>query len=278
MAEIQEGANQKIWELTTKGTRFTSSMLLKLIKAFLNKNQRHQSIKSQEHGKDGVVKKIDEKLTAAITGQGTNKMEFKDFVQKIDSNHGTVSTFNISEHDDIFDKVMIKYGIPYATREFPLLDDDGKQIYDYSKCKYEKDEHGADVMDYSECLIKKDEHGKPLFEKEERSDAEGNKYFVEVPVLESGSPEPKKKLEKGSPQPELVKQYSICFDQRFTEAMTMAFKEYAQKNELKKAKDKDKASRPKKNIKEQIKKYKEKMKEINKDTPEKHHNRGEKSL
>ena len=60
--------------------------------------------------------------------------------------------------------------------------------------------------------------------------------------------------------------------------MTMAFKEYAQKNELKKAKDKDKASRPKKNIKEQIKKYKEKMKEINKDTPEKHHNRGEKSL
>ncbi len=286
MAEIQEAANQQVWALTGKGTKFTTDMLEKLIKAFLNHNQQQQSRRAREQGKeDGLINKLDEKLTEAITGQGTNKMEFKDFMEKMDSDRGTVTSFDISEHDEIFDKVMTQYGIPYTTKEEPLLDDNGNKLYDYSKCKFEMDANNMPVMDYTGCKFEEDEFGQPIMDtrtitpNDKGGNPDSSKAFeVSEPRLAKGSPEPKPKLDKSSKKPEPIKQYTIYFDQRYTEPMTKAFKEYTRRNDLKKAHDKEKIERPKKNIKDTIKKMKEKMKLVNKESPEKHHNRGAQSL
>ena len=309
MADIQEAVNQQAWGLTEKGTKLTASMLEKMARSFLHYTE------------------LDKKLMDAIKGHGSNKMGFKEFMQEMAATHGTPTSLDISENNEIFDMVMVKYGIPYTAQEAPLLDENGKQIFDYSNCVFEMDENKMPVMDYTGCKFEEDENGKPIMDTRTvtPNDKDGNPdptkaFEVSEPRLAKDSPQPKMKLAEDSPEPEPMKQYTIFFDQRFTEPMTKAFKEYIQIIERKKSqdkdkaedkaedktedktedkdkskdknksqdkektkdknksKDKDKSERPKKNIKDQIKKFKEKMKKVNKDSPEKHHNRGAQSL
>ena len=155
---------------------------------------------------------------------------------------GKKESINIKDTDaKDFEKKAKHFGVDFTIVAEDARDEKGNQLFDYSKCKIMKDENGLDLMD---------ENGKP-------------------------------KLAEDSLKPEPLKEFSITF--MANDAMTMenCIKSYLKDHEKKLANNKRLANDPdhhRINIKEMIVTFAEKAKELNKDNPEKHHNRGEKSL
>ena len=126
------------------------------------------------------------------------------------------------------------------------------------------DENGEPVMDDSKCIYEKNDRGEFIL------DDEGNKK------LTKDSPLPVPLLEETSAKPEPLLEYTIFFQAKDAKIIEHAFKKYIEDHDKKLSRNKDRSERT--NIKDMIKKFKDKMSEVNADNPEKHHNRGEQSL
>lgn len=200
------------------------------------------------------------------------KMSMEEFMQ-MDGQKETIVVSDLKE----FEKKAKEYGIGFAVKSRPvyqldangkaLKDEKGKPIpvMDYSECKLKKDEKGDIVYNYEKCRIVKDEYGHDVMGDDGK------------PKLEEGSPLPVPELEEGSKKAQPMMEYTIFFKAENQKVLTECFKDYIDGEEKKKQKIQDRYEK-KQNIKEMIKKNKEKMGEVNKDNPEKHHNRGEQSL
>jgi len=239
MAELQEEINAKTFALGTKGVRFTEDMLKNLVRQGLRMLEK--SAHTNHETKDN--------RTLIEVGELTAK------------SRGAVSSLTVAD-SDVFHQTMKDWGLQYAIKEMPVLDEKGKEIF-------------------------ADENGKPVVSK---INDKGEKSFYD----EDG-----KQIDNDKVMP--LKEFVVFFDSRHTEVLTNAFKDYqkrceekaekaeekADKKEEKAEKAEEKADKKEKkaekkserqNISQTIKKNKERMKEVNKDNPEKHHNRGEQSL
>lgn len=226
MADLQEDINAKTLAIGTKGVKFTEDMLKNLVRQGLrmleNPNRTNHGTKDYR--------------TRITIGELTAK------------SRGAVSTLTIDDAG-MFARTMKSWGVQYAMKEMPVLDEKGNEVFVDAKGKSVSVEIGD----------------------------KGEKSFFD----ETG-----KQLRKAEVKP--LKEFVVFFDSRNTDVLTNAFKDYQnrcagkakriEKIAERQAEQKEKKQQRKENIKKTIQKYKEKMKTVNKNNPEKHHNRGEQSL
>lgn len=258
MPDIQEAANAEINSMakrggkavvtaTFKATKFSGKLLKNVFKAVLET----MGISS---GKDKNYRSQDDEVQHG-------KMDIKDLVAK----DRETTSINVNDTETkLWDKICKKLGVDYSIEESPLKDERGNQVFDYSKCRIVKDENGEPVMDDSKCIYEKNDRGEFIL------DDEGNKK------LTKDSPLPVPLLEETSAKPEPLLEYTIFFQAKDAKIIEHAFKKYIEDHDKKLSRNKDRSERT--NIKDMIKKFKDKMSEVNADNPEKHHNRGEQSL
>ena len=212
MPDIQEETTKEIFATIKEGVQFGVKELkeaLEWILASLSK-QKEQIAGHYNRHEDRQEYRHEDEFRS-------NKVSMKELAET----GGALDKTTIFDHDKLFDEVMAEYGIKYSVKERPLLDENGKQKLDYSKCKFEMEEDGkTPKMDYSKCNMEIDPETK-----EPKLDKEGK------PILKPDSPEPTPKLAKGSPQPMPMKEYMVFYEARNAEVMNEAYKDYQIKRE-----------------------------------------------
>ncbi|MBR1700607.1 MAG: PcfB family protein [Lachnospiraceae bacterium] len=251
---MQEEINREFLALGTQAAKLTAQLLEEMMREALKR------LGGMEKGLVNAVNSVVDKnpTLKAINHleiKSSNKMTVEELMKQ--NGGGATATMSIDDLKD-WDKTAKQYGVEYAVKRSAVLDADGKQVMDDSKCTY--------VDDYSKCNIVKHADGSPVLGEDGK------------PQLAPGSPEPEKKLAPNSPKPQPVYQYTVFFHAKDTEVITQAFKDYTQQHDKKLQKQQQRKERPRVNIKEMIAKFKAKSDELNKDSPEKHHKRGEHSL
>ncbi|MBO6259619.1 MAG: hypothetical protein J6N47_02200 [Lachnospiraceae bacterium] len=164
MAELQEEINAKTFALGTKGVRFTEDMLKTLVRQGLR--MLDKSAHTNHETKDN--------RTLIEVGELTAK------------SRGAVSSLTVAD-SDVFHQTMKDWGLQYAIKEMPVLDEKGKQIF-------------------------ADEKGKPVTL---GVNDLGEKTFFD----EKG-----KQIDKDKVYP--LKEFVVFFDSRHTDVLTNAFKDY----------------------------------------------------